>query len=36
SKCEHPLVCDHINRDRLDCRIENLRCVTRKENNLNK
>ena len=36
SKCEYPLVCDHINRDKLDCRIENLRCVTRKENNLNK
>ena len=36
SKCEFPLVCDHINRDKLDCRVENLRCVTRKENNLNK
>lgn len=36
SKCEYPLVCDHINRDKLDCRIKNLRCVTRKENNLNK
>lgn len=36
SKCESPLVCDHINRDKLDCRIENLRCVTRLENNLNK
>lgn len=36
SKCEYPLVCDHINRDKLDCRTKNLRCVTRKENNLNK
>lgn len=36
SRCEFPLVCDHINRDRLDCRIENLRCVTRAENNKNK
>jgi hypothetical protein len=36
SKCEYPLVCDHINRDKLDCRIQNLRCVTRSENNKNK
>lgn len=36
SRCKYPLVCDHINRDRLDCRIENLRCVTRAENNKNK
>lgn len=36
SKCKYPLVCDHINRDKLDCRIENMRCVTRSENNKNK
>ena len=32
SRCEYPLVCDHINQNKLDCRIENLRCVTRKQN----
>ena len=36
SQCQYPLVCDHINRDRLDCRVENLRCVTRSVNNRNK
>lgn len=27
---------DHINRDRLDCRKENMRIVTRKENSINR
>lgn len=35
-KPEKNLVCDHINRDRLDNRRKNLRCVTRRQNSLNK
>src|SRR4051794_35927015 len=36
AKCPNNLVVDHINRDPSDNRRENLRCVTRRQNTLNR